>query len=1318
MKRRKLKLISTVILILFLYNNLLWALAPETVFDRPKFHRTVNCLLSILETLKSTSRSEEVPLTKLSQIRDGLRNIIGNERLRENLELALDSKNRTIYLYSRKPSTRPAVIYRIYHKGAPAPSVQFPALHTEELGGLIIEIFTRNAYWNGIIAGFKQTTDIELTPEEKQFIHQLVDSIQMQEAKETLASLLPPEERPVYPLKREKDYFGHSNDVSDAISGMVFKVPETKVEITEEMKAGTIPANSEAELNKKVEKEKEHFNLTMDWYIIPYYMEQIAKATDNDRRAIYQSTLDIAKHIKAKIGGGEAYGIIVPGKIATEKRLAISFLIEELNRINEQLKRTPEGKNHDVLIEQQFLISQMIVYMRDGIYLTPGANPGDNRRMIEDEVSEFEEVLKSAEAEESFKSEGKQITRLVSELREKVPLAIRTPVVDTTGTGTKNFKAGRAIFDVVEKMNLAGDETVPVKKFVNHLIEQLELANIAMDMEGDIVLACKSVPHPKIIDRYQKKIGRNGRIRAVVCDNGTPISHFMQTTSQEGLPSVAGARDYNKNGLYDNLRDGETVIVYGFSGKIIQNPTNAALLGLERLAVEEKVFYDFLMDRAPNAAVTQTHVHIDTFANADNSHQVEAGMHRGAEGIGLVRTEYLYDRQKLPTINELVSIFNILAQDSVTKAKNSKKITIRLLDRQLDKSMPCLPSSKQTGFHYYMRDTFGRSVVKDELKALYLAFLQNPNIEIMFPQVETNDNVDFALKLIEEIKAELVDEMAKKQSIGIDIDKYKQDIRETLDKMKIGFMVETPEAVDNIEYILEHCDFVSLGTNDLTELVFGVDRDNKDSIPFFTKLQPKILFCIYKVMMKTREVNKRLGTRKTVSICGDLAKVRKFLPFILAVSDSSLHLSPSMPPIFIPLAKKLIRTLNVEDCRNLFKPLLEAFSPLLERKLDDIKTELDSIEKTHVESIDGATQALIVRTIGTIKRRDDYKEKLNAAISKLFCKKIIDLTIKKYPQIPPMDQNELEQMWDGATSPDLLATLKDDGVINMGELEVVRDTYSIVAEAIHISGIGLDIDSQTRAVEIVTAELLRSMGNENLANPDWHQSKDLPLLGYRMPIVHGIMVQKLGDIFGNIAFKNGEIEVSKLSDEFKQWLVMLKAHGHEIAHLKFGFITNEKDDAKTQALTEFLEKHMGLTPGSIYFGTDLEDIASQSRIDNIVYLGNFSDDEKAQLKTKRVKFVQKNNTGLPIEMNLCLHLLGLKTNQVYGTDGNLHHDVLALYASFINNLKQKKLIDGHEIIQMLAQIKKEGVIKLPEIKKVKELSEELLRERETFAISA
>jgi phosphocarrier protein FPr len=230
---------------------------------------------------------------------------------------------------------------------------------------------------------------------------------------------------------------------------------------------------------------------------------------------------------------------------------------------------------------------------------------------------------------------------------------------------------------------------------------------------------------------------------------------------------------------------------------------------------------------------------------------------RGADGSGLVRTEVLFgDRRTAPTVDEQVETFRTIAQ-----ALGNKPITIRTWDIGGDKPLPFLPQAKEAnpflgerGLRVFRRRP---ELLRDQLEAIRRVATETP-VHVMFPMVTTADEVAWAL-----------DELGAR------------------DGLEVGIMVEVPAAALRVATLAEDLDFVSIGTNDLTQYTTAADRTNTAVASLADGLDPAVLQLIDHVV-------RNAGVR--VAVCGDLASDPQAAVLLAALGVRELSaVGPQVP---------------------------------------------------------------------------------------------------------------------------------------------------------------------------------------------------------------------------------------------------------------------------------------------------------------------------------------------------------------------------------------------------------------------------------------
>ncbi|MDP2929072.1 MAG: putative PEP-binding protein [Candidatus Omnitrophota bacterium] len=281
----------------------------------------------------------------------------------------------------------------------------------------------------------------------------------------------------------------------------------------------------------------------------------------------------------------------------------------------------------------------------------------------------------------------------------------------------------------------------------------------------------------------------------------------------------------------------------------------------------------------------------------------------GANGIALVRTEYIFKGEVPPDFAAQKELYIAMARYTKEFDGNSRALTFRTFDKESDKACLSLPNPENKyGFDYY-RTGRGRQELKIQLKALLAASAECDNIQVDFPMVNNMNDIVFLHSVLEEAKTEL---LAEDRRIS----------RATLDKMPLGIMAEDRElfmnsdgsANTNFEEILDNTlmkiSFVSIGPNDLISSVKRVKRSLIKSEHY----DKEILALIERVV---RETAKRKGS---VTMCGDFARFSKTLMFsIYLYNKYGIPLIPGIVYDMIPKSKTLIESCNAKNCSEMLK---------------------------------------------------------------------------------------------------------------------------------------------------------------------------------------------------------------------------------------------------------------------------------------------------------------------------------------------------------------------------------------------------------------
>lgn len=381
---------------------------------------------------------------------------------------------------------------------------------------------------------------------------------------------------------------------------------------------------------------------------------------------------------------------------------------------------------------------------------------------------------------------------------------------------------------------------------------------------------------------------KSRRIRGILTNLGSPISHSSILARSLGIPAVVGLHAATRY-----IRHGDKLIVDGRNGDVIIAPdkkTLATYRKLKKLSLEHTRKLEVLI-KSP--AVTQDGERITLLANIDLPQDTRLALNVKASGIGLFRTEFLYlNRQEMPTESDH---FN--AYMRVIRRFNKHPVTIRTMDLGADKQ---LTSRNETALNPSLglrgiRMSLGSpSLFIPQLRAILRASAHG-RVRMMIPMMTSLQELFQVLSLIKETRKALREE-------GIAFNP----------KMQIGGMIEVPAAAIAADLFAPHLDFFSIGTNDLIQYALAIDRVDDEVSYLYNPLHPSVLRLIE---MTVRAANK---ADIPVTLCGEMAGDPKLIEVLLGLGLRQL----SMDPVNLLEAKSIIRQLDVTKAKKVSRRLL------------------------------------------------------------------------------------------------------------------------------------------------------------------------------------------------------------------------------------------------------------------------------------------------------------------------------------------------------------------------------------------------------------
>lgn len=354
-----------------------------------------------------------------------------------------------------------------------------------------------------------------------------------------------------------------------------------------------------------------------------------------------------------------------------------------------------------------------------------------------------------------------------------------------------------------------------------------------------------------------------GCLMGVVSAKGSSSSHVAILARAMGVPTVMGVTDIP---VYD-LQEKE-IIVDGYYGQIYVTPNAMLREEFERLAEEERELDKLLESLRDRDAETEDGHRIALMVNTGLGADVSLSLAAGAEGVGLYRTETPFlARDRFPSGEEQRVIYRQLLTSFAPRP-----VTMRTLDVGGDKSLSYFPVVEENPFLGWrgIRITLDHpEIFLTQARAMMRASDGLDNLRIMLPMITDVSEVDEAMRLLKKAYKELSAEGLK------------------ITMPSVGVMVEVPSAVYQARALAKRVSFLSVGSNDLTQYILAVDRNNARVANLFDSLHPAVLQALQQVVVAGHQEGKE------VSICGEIAGDPVAIPLLIAMGFDSLSMSAS-----------------------------------------------------------------------------------------------------------------------------------------------------------------------------------------------------------------------------------------------------------------------------------------------------------------------------------------------------------------------------------------------------------------------------------------
>lgn len=378
-------------------------------------------------------------------------------------------------------------------------------------------------------------------------------------------------------------------------------------------------------------------------------------------------------------------------------------------------------------------------------------------------------------------------------------------------------------------------------------------------------------------------------VRGVATASGGPTSHAALLVRSLGIPSVMGLGE-----RVLAIDEGTELLLDADAGLLHLRPSNA-LVHRGRLRMEAQASEaERARALAQAPAVTLDGSRVEVHANVGVPEAVGPALAAGAEGIGLLRTEFLFlGRRDLPGEDEQEAVYR-----SIARALAGRPLVLRTLDAGGDKPMAAfggvVEKNPFLGLRGIRQALARPEVLATQVRAALRIAADHP-VKIMFPMVATLDEYRAAVGILERERERLA-----------------ADGLSPCEGFEVGVMVEVPSLALIADSFAPGVDFFSIGTNDLSQYVLAADRGNEQVAALADPLHPSVLRLVLQVVEAARSHGRWVG------VCGEAASDPRVVPLLLGLGVSEL----SVAPVAIPAVKDLVRRLDARPARTLVETAL------------------------------------------------------------------------------------------------------------------------------------------------------------------------------------------------------------------------------------------------------------------------------------------------------------------------------------------------------------------------------------------------------------
>lgn len=414
-------------------------------------------------------------------------------------------------------------------------------------------------------------------------------------------------------------------------------------------------------------------------------------------------------------------------------------------------------------------------------------------------------------------------------------------------------------------------------------IEEIDLSKLPKDT----ILIAKELTTSDIAKINLKNIS------GIITEIGGVNSHMAIIARTNEIPAIVGIKH-----IFENIKENDYIALNGTTGEIFLNPTQDKIKELTKNQENLKQEKQELEKYKNEKAITKDGHQVELLANIGGPQDIQIVIDNTAEGVGLLRSEFLYMNAKdFPTEEEQFEAYKKIAQ-----SLENKRIVIRTLDIGGDKNLKYMKLPKEEnpflGYRAIRIYLDNKDLFKVQLRAILRASSYG-NVAIMLPMISSIEELRKSKEIIEEVKQEL-----KTKNI-----KFNENI-------EVGIMVEIPSSAVMADEFAKECDFFSIGTNDLIQYTIAVERGNEKVANLYTHFNPAVIRLIKSAIDGAHKNGIICG------MCGEAAGDVNFIPLLVGLGLDEFSMNANK----ILKARKLITTLELKDCKKLANEVLQLTS--------------------------------------------------------------------------------------------------------------------------------------------------------------------------------------------------------------------------------------------------------------------------------------------------------------------------------------------------------------------------------------------------------